>query len=170
MRFDPHDAARLDRRTFLRVAGSAGAGIPLLLSACTLANPLTSRSTSQAANASSSQSTPGSLRLQLPTYTTGRGPTADYPAAATGLQAGYLRYPGSPVKSVPQPPGLGGDVDVLVSTASPPPPAVDQNPAWQAINKELNVNMKLNIVATGPDYTTRIQTTMAGNDLPDMLF
>ena len=167
------DASRVRRRTFIRMAGTVGAGLPLLLGACTLPNALTPAAPTAGGNQSGATPAAGATRsgkLQLPTYATGPGPKPDFPGNATGLQPGYLNYPPNLVKSVPQPAGLGGDVTVLVSTASPPPPALEQNAAWQAINKDLNANMKLNIVATGPDYTTRVTTTMAGSDLPDMLF
>jgi putative aldouronate transport system substrate-binding protein len=86
----------------------------------------------------------------------------------TGLQAGYLTYPKNLVKSVSQMPGLGGDVTVFNQTVGALPPPADQNPAWQEINKQLNANMKIDIVIN-TDYYTRIATVMAGGDLPDLI-
>ena len=51
----------------------------------------------------------------------------------------------------------------------PPPTPFENNPAWQAINKELNVDFKMNIVPSG-DYVAKLATVMAGNDMPDLLF
>ena len=47
--------------------------------------------------------------------------------------------------------------------------AVMNDPAWQAINKQLNVDFKMNIVAPG-DYVPKLATVMAGSDMPDLLF
>jgi putative aldouronate transport system substrate-binding protein len=51
----------------------------------------------------------------------------------------------------------------------PPPTPYENNPAWQEINKQLNVDFKMNIVAPG-DYVAKLATVMAGNDFPDLLF
>ena len=51
----------------------------------------------------------------------------------------------------------------------PPPTPFENNPAWQEINKQLNVDFKMNIVAPG-DYVAKLATVMAGNDMPDLLF
>src|SRR5262249_32326724 len=40
--------------------------------------------------------------------------------------------------------------------------------AWQEVNKQLNANMKLQLVPS-TDYPTRIATIMAGGDVPDIL-
>ncbi len=98
-----------------------------------------------------------------------QGAKPDLPATDAGLEAGYFTYPPDRVKAVPETPGLGGDVTVITSITGSEPPPVDQNPAWQAVNKELNANMKVQIVAAA-DYPTRLATIMAGNDLPDMLY
>src|SRR6185312_4180488 len=46
---------------------------------------------------------------------------------------------------------------------------LDQNPAWQAVNKALNATVKYQIV-TSADYPVKLGTVMAGNDLPDLLY
>ena len=66
-------------------------------------------------------------------------------------------------------PGSGGDVTVVTTITGSSPTPLSENPAWQAVNKELNANMKVQVVAAS-DYPTRLGTIMAGNDLPDMLY
>jgi putative aldouronate transport system substrate-binding protein len=108
-------------------------------------------------------------RLQLPAYQPVAGIEPDLPGTDAGLQAGYLSYPKDLVKSVPQPPGLGNDVTALTQTSVPIPSPLDQNPAWQEVDKQLNANLKMTLVPIS-DYPTRVAATMAGNDLPDVFF
>jgi putative aldouronate transport system substrate-binding protein len=60
-------------------------------------------------------------------------------------------------------------VSVFTLLQIQPPTAVDQNAAWQAVNKDVNANLKMVMAAT-PDYPAKLATTMAGNDLPDLLY
>ena len=57
----------------------------------------------------------------------------------------------------------------MTRDAGGPPPALDQNAAWQAVNKQLNANMKLQIVSPA-DYMARVATVMAGGDPPDLMY
>jgi len=98
-----------------------------------------------------------------------QGAKPDLPATDAGLEAGYFTYPSNRVKAIQETPGSGGDVSVVTSITGSAPPSIDQNPAWQAVNKALNANMKVQVVAAN-DYTTRLGTIMAGSDLPDMLY
>ncbi|GAC1323107.1 MAG: extracellular solute-binding protein [Chloroflexota bacterium] len=52
---------------------------------------------------------------------------------------------------------------------SPPPAPLDQNAAWQAVNKALNADVRFDIV-TQADYQVKLATVMAGNDLPDLMY
>ena len=45
---------------------------------------------------------------------------------------------------------------------------MDQNPAWQQVNTQLGVTVKMNIVALS-DQNTRLATLIAGDDLPDII-
>jgi len=58
-------------------------------------------------------------------------------------------------------------VTALSTLLGAPSPPVDQNPAWQAVNKQINGNMRVLQVAQS-DYMARAATIMAGNDLPDL--
>jgi putative aldouronate transport system substrate-binding protein len=106
----------------------------------------------------------------LPTYqplTT--GPKPDFPANDPMLCDGFSKYPSNPVKALPaDAPGTGSTVTVFTDAALPLPTPVDQNPAWQAVNKALNANMQFDIVANA-DYPAKLATLMAGSDLPDII-
>jgi putative aldouronate transport system substrate-binding protein len=46
---------------------------------------------------------------------------------------------------------------------------MDGNAYWQELNKRLNTTLRINIVPQG-DYPAKLAVTMAGNDLPDILY
>jgi putative aldouronate transport system substrate-binding protein len=159
--------ASVDRRTFLRLASVGAVGLPVWLAACAAPVPA-AKPTAAASGAAGAGSTPAA-RLQMPTYTPIQAAKPDLPATDAGLDAAYFSYPKTLVKSVPQPPGSGGDVNVFTLLQIQPPPPVDQNVAWQAVNKDVNANIKMVMAATS-DYPAKLATTMAGNDLPDLLY
>jgi putative aldouronate transport system substrate-binding protein len=107
-------------------------------------------------------------RLQLPTYTAIQGPPPDV-SGTDIIPAAYVNYPKVPFKSVPNPPGKGGEV-VIVSESSYPLVQLDDNPLWQELNKQLGVNLKLNIVPFSDYAFGKFQTIVAGNDLPDLMY
>jgi putative aldouronate transport system substrate-binding protein len=171
------------RRTFVRwttaglVAGAAS--LPSLIAACApapsaapaapvaTAAPATA-ATSGAAAAAAPAAAPGGVKL--PTYFPFQnGPTPDLPGNASGLDAAFFKFPSSLTKSVPTPPGDGSDVTGIVVITYAPPPPVDQNAAWQAVNKSLNVNLKLQMVPTA-DYAAAVNVIIAGSDLPDFIY
>jgi putative aldouronate transport system substrate-binding protein len=79
-----------------------------------------------------------------------------------------MRYPTNLIKSVPQPPGKGGEVNALTSSLSTAPTPLENNPAWQQVNKELGVSIKIPSISTA-DFPTRLNTTVAGSGLPDIV-
>jgi putative aldouronate transport system substrate-binding protein len=108
--------------------------------------------------------------VKLPMYIAARGPKPDLPSTGPGVDDGYLAFPrASLYKSIQQPPGKGSDVSVLTLSYYPPFTPLEQNPALQEINKQLNVTLRLNMVAP-TDYLTRFNTTIAGGSLPDLMF
>jgi putative aldouronate transport system substrate-binding protein len=155
-----HDVSR---RVFLRVASAAalGAAAMPLLAACT---PALQSNPSAASSASSSE------KLTLPTYAAVPNlPAPDMPGTPDGLLApGYQKYPANLIKSVPQPPGKGGEINALTVSLSPPPSPVESNPTWQQVNKELAATLKIPSMSTA-DYPTRLNTVLAGGDLPDII-
>jgi len=144
------------RREFLARALVLTAGIPLL-GACAQAVP------------TAPNPTPAGGAFQLPIYVPIEVAKPDLPGTATGVDPGYSTFPKNLVKSVTDTPGRGGDVTAFTRVILAAPPAVDQNPAWQAVNKAIGANMKLNMVPTA-EYNTKLATTIAGNDIPDMIF
>jgi putative aldouronate transport system substrate-binding protein len=106
-----------------------------------------------------------------PTYLpTTNGPKPDFPASGPGYDDGFNTFPKDPAKALPDdPPGSGSTVKIMSIALFPPPTPVDQNPAWQAVNKALNASVEFDVV-TQADYPVRLGTLMAGSDLPDMLY
>src|SRR5712691_4788555 len=162
-------ARGVDRRAFLRMAGASTLGFSVLVEACTAPAPAAAPTSRPAAPPAVAATPAAGRKLQLPNYAPVAGAQADLPPTPEGLQAGYFAYPKSLGKTVKKAPGLGGDVTALTSLPFAPPPPIEDNPAWQAINKELNANMKVRMVPSG-DYANAVATTMAGGDLPDLFY
>jgi putative aldouronate transport system substrate-binding protein len=145
----------LDRRGLLRVLVVAGGA--LLLEACAAPAPNAQRDSRNA------------QPVELPTLVPFQGAQADFPGSADGLiPAAFLNYPRNPVKTVKQPVGKGDDVTAMMYTTQAPPTPVEQNAAWQQVNSELGVNMKFPLIQLA-DYNTKLNTTIAGGQLPDLL-
>ncbi|CAM3877782.1 extracellular solute-binding protein [Kibdelosporangium persicum] len=106
--------------------------------------------------------------INLPTYTPYPGVQPDLKGNAQGLLDAFLKYPDPPVKAVNAPPMNGGSVSAFVLTSSPVPPAVDQNPYWQELNRRLGTDLRLTIVPNA-DMATKFATLVAGDDLPDLI-
>jgi putative aldouronate transport system substrate-binding protein len=147
----------IDRRRFLSgtlaTAALATAG-PGVLAAC--------GSSSQSGNNAASAG------VQLPTYQKFDKIKPDLAGNEQGLLDAFLRYPDPPLKAFDSPPGDGGTVSGFVLTGSPLPPAVDQNPFWQELNKRMNVDLKLTITPSA-DMAAKFATLVAGDDLPDFI-
>ncbi len=156
------------RRQFL-AASTAGAlsalSVPLL-SACTPTAPSPPAAATQPLKPASG----AAATTLLPTYVafTG-GPKPDYHSADPRITDGYEHFPKTFFKSWnKEAPASGGRVDVYIIAAYPPPTPYDQNPTWQAVNKQLNADVQMNIVPNS-DYRTKLTTLMAGGDLPDII-
>lgn len=150
----------MDRRVFLRMAG--GIASLTLLAACTGVAPGAPTATGTSGGAKAALRLPAQISLK-------DLPKPDLPSSTDGVVSpGYLSYPPNLIKSVAQPPGKGSDVTAFTVSLSPAPTAVDQNPAWQQVNKELGVNLKTPIVST-VDFPTRLATAVAGADIPDLV-
>ncbi|MBV9581791.1 MAG: hypothetical protein JO057_24690 [Chloroflexi bacterium] len=145
----------------LRVLGSAALALPVL-SACA---PTLPSSTSTPAAASTT-----ALTSVVPTYRlTTFGPPPDFPSHGPQYQNGYISYPRQPAKALPsQSPGGGGTLTAFMAAYRQAPVPLEQNDAWQAINKQLNTTVQMNVVGFA-DYPTKLATLMAGNDLPDLI-
>ena len=106
----------------------------------------------------------------LPTYVPFTGPPPDLPGSPAGLDPAYFKFPGQLVKSVAQPPGDGSTISAITYLTLSPPPAMDQNAAWQAVNKAINATLNLTMVAGSGEYQAKVNTVIAGNDLPDYIY
>jgi putative aldouronate transport system substrate-binding protein len=151
----------VSRRAVLGWAGLVSAAA--LLDACAPTAPRTSVPNGGPTPKSGSPSV-------LPTYQPlTSGPKPDFPANNPMLCDGFSKYPSNPVKALPaDPPGAGGTVTIFSDAALPLPTPLEQNPAWQAVNKALNVTVNFNIAANA-DYPAKLATLMAGSDLPDII-
>ena len=167
------DQAAVSRRSFLRAAAGGVVILPGLLAACTPAAPATPTSAPGAptkptpAGAAVAPAKPSGV---LPTYIPLQGgPKPDYASAGEQYEDGWDNYPSPAMKSwTKEPPGSGGTITALSNGFNPPATPYDQNSAWQAVNKALNANVVFNIVAPA-DYPAKMGTTMAGDDLPDLM-
>jgi len=155
------------RRRFLFVSGAmAGAALAMpLLEACTPPRP------PEAARSATSGTATAPAASVYPSFIPpANAPKADYPGDGQLYDDGFDNYPKNPVKALPgDPPGTGGNVKIMSIQLFPPPTPFAQNPAWQAVNKELNANVQFEIV-TSADYPVKLGTMMAGSDLPDIIY
>ena len=161
-------SAEFSRRRFLRVAGGVAGGamaVPLL-AACVPTAPTAAPTRPAAAVPTSAGAAANAV---YPRYTpfTG-GPKADYPAEGPMYEDGFNGYPANPFKAIAEVPGAGSNVNIMSIQLFPPPAPLDQNPAWQEVNKQLNANVQFNVIPPG-DYAAKIGTMMAGDDLPDIM-
>ena len=164
----------MPRRGFLRLAAASAAGLPLLLEACGgTAAPAGAPSSPAAGSGSAAPSAAApatsSGPLKMPSYIPFQGPKPDLPGSADGVvPPGYLTYPKNLIKAVTQPVGKGEDVNAMVYTINAAPTPLEQNVAWQQVNKELGVNLKIPVINLS-DYPAKFATTLAGGQIPDIL-
>src|SRR5581483_50383 len=160
----------LTRRGFLRSAavGAAGLGAAAALAACGGAASPASTGGSGATAGSSSGGTAANGKLQMPSSVPFQGPKPDAPASSTGVPPAYNSFPKDLIKTVPQAPGKGGDVTATTFILGSPPTPMEQNAAWQQVNKELGVTFKMNPVSVADYFPTKLPTLIASGDLPDI--
>ncbi len=108
-------------------------------------------------------------KAALPTYLPFDGPKPDLPGNEQGLDPAFFKFPSDLVQSVPTPPGDGSTVTAITYLTLAPPPPMEQNTAWQAVNKALNATLQMEQVPAA-DYATRINVLIAGSDLPDFIY
>jgi len=157
--------ASLTRRDFIGKASTlTGVALVLpLLAACGLAPRPSSGPTSAGGSASSS-------KTRIPSYVPVQdGPKADLPARADGVDAGYFTFPQTLFKSVKEAPGKGEDVTLMTNLIQGAVVALDQNAAWQAVNKDMGLTVRQRLYGSA-DYRQGLNTTIAGGDLPDTLY
>jgi putative aldouronate transport system substrate-binding protein len=167
---DSRVAGDVSRRRFLHIVGGAAGGalaVPLL-SACVPPAPTASPTRPAAAVPTSTGA--AAANAVYPSYKPfADGPKPDYPSAGPMYDDAFSGYPLTPARVLNDPPGTGSTVNIMSIQLFPPPTPLDQNPAWQAVNKALNVNVNFQIV-TSADYPVKLGTIMAGNDIADLLY
>lgn len=155
------------RRQFVRLA-AVGVAPMVVLAACAPTVSRTAAPTTAPSGATASSGT--SNALQLPTLQpVTSGPAPDILASQVGADAAYFGFPKTLGKSVPEPPSQGGQFTALVLLTQTPPAPMEQNAAWQQINRQLGITANM-LLVTGADYPTRLSTIVAAGDLPDTLF
>jgi putative aldouronate transport system substrate-binding protein len=160
------------RRTLLLAAG-ASASLPLL-SACGLGAPPATSPPGAPPTGAPAVGTPApragaaSAYPSFVPFTGGAKP--DFPSSGPLYEDGFTNYPKNPQPVMPStPPGAGGKILCYTNNSAPAPPTpYEQNVAWQTTDKALNADVQFTIIAQA-DYTTKLQTVMAGNDLPDIM-
>ncbi|TDE91536.1 extracellular solute-binding protein [Occultella glacieicola] len=104
--------------------------------------------------------------VELPAYIPYEGFVPDL-KGENGVSDTVLQYPMNPVAATAGPPGDGADVGVFALTNAPVPPPMSQNVFWQELNDRLGFTLSVALVPSG-DFTERFQTTVAGDQLPDL--
>lgn len=107
----------------------------------------------------------------VPTYTPFEGgPTPDLPGNEAGAIDGFFSYPADS-RAVWQgdPPGDGEPVTALAQLNSALPPALEQNPYWQELNRRIGSPMQVQLITAGEEFNAKIATMSAGGDFPDFM-
>jgi putative aldouronate transport system substrate-binding protein len=152
---------------------SAAAGAAPSSSAAAGGTPLTGSAAAAAGTpsgaASGAPASASAASAQLPTYVPFQGPPPDFPPSADGIvPAGYLAFPKNLVKASTGPVGKEGDtVSFLTYSINPTPAPVDQNPAWQQVNKDLGLSLQFTYTAL-QDYNVKLNTVISSGQLPDI--
>ena len=152
----------LTRRALIVKSVAAGMALPLL-AACGVLLP----------RASGGQTSGGGARsgkVSMPSYVQIQdGPKPDLPPRSDGVDAGYFTFPQTPFQSVKQRTGNGEDVTLMTNLIQGAVVALDQNSAWQAVNKDMGLTVRQRLYGSG-DYRAGLTTTIAGGDLPDTIY
>jgi putative aldouronate transport system substrate-binding protein len=135
-----------------------------LLQACGHGSPPTPASGGSTAGAGGAANT-----LKLPTYMPFEGPKPDLPGTAQGLDPAFYKFPTDLAKTVTTPPGDGSTITAITYLTLAPPPPMESNTAWQAVNKAINATLQMDQVSSA-DYPAKVNVVVAGNDLPDFIY
>ncbi len=158
-------ASSVSRRGFL----SASAGVVASLAALPLLDACTPVRPPPAPAQTPGALSPGGSAARFPAYLPfAGGAKPDFHIDDPLYSDAYENYPSSLFKAHQEAPGSGGSVNALVAAYFPSPTPYDLNPTWQAVNRALNVDLRMNIIP-GADYRIAFATMMTGDDLPDMM-
>jgi ABC-type glycerol-3-phosphate transport system substrate-binding protein len=152
---DRNRALKLRRRELLRGL----LAVPVVATGCGLLTP------TREVPASSSATVAYSQPIHIPF----QGAPPDIEGSIDGLPPAYVAFPVDRRRSVAQAPGRGGDVHILVPHDGAPPVQMEQNAAWQAINKDLGANLRVERVPS-KTYLAEVDARAQRNDLPDLFY
>jgi putative aldouronate transport system substrate-binding protein len=154
---------KLSRRAFVRLAGGAALLATPLLDAC--GGPVAP--TASAPGAGSAK--PGAP-VAMPTYLPVTTAPPDLPGDDK-IDAGYFAFPGTLVKTVTETPIKGGgEVNVMTWNVTGPIAPLEVNTAWQEINRQVGAKINLVNNVSNADYRTKLDTVVAGGELPDTVY
>jgi putative aldouronate transport system substrate-binding protein len=106
--------------------------------------------------------------VALPSYVQYTGVKPDLPGSEKGVDPAFRNFPKDRPKVVPEKPGNGETLTGMGNIYYAVPPGPDRNTYWAGLNERLGIKLDLQMVGNA-DYTQKFATTIAGNDLPDML-
>src|SRR6195256_2830127 len=149
--------SRRTRRALLIQVGGTGLGATLLAACGSPATPSPTSAPAAAAKpttATAAQVAPATTpapavvsksgRLALPLYIPPNSPPPDVEGGKI-TPPGYTKYPAKLVRSVPDPPAKGGEINIITQTLGTVPPSMDENPVWQEMNKRVGATLKISI-------------------------
>lgn len=156
MSIQPPFGSNLTRRSLL--AGSAALAGAAMLSGC-----------GPDGSVGGDQGATGRSEVELPTYIPYGGVTPDIPPPNEYCIPGFLRFPDPPVAGVQEKPGDGTHtVTGFTQTSISVAPPMDQNHWWRNLNEQMGITFDLQWLK-GADYVSKVQTLIAGDDLPDVI-
>jgi putative aldouronate transport system substrate-binding protein len=97
------------------------------------------------------------------------GPKPDLAGSPEGLDPAYFKFPGNLVDTVTEAAGDVSAVSAIVYLTLQAPTQAADNAAWQEINKQLKIDLKLDHVAAA-DYPARLNVLLAGDEIPDFIY
>ncbi|WP_232821762.1 extracellular solute-binding protein [Desertihabitans aurantiacus] len=106
-------------------------------------------------------------QVELPTYTKLGSVQPELPGDDILLD-GFLRYPADPTRISDGPPGDGQPISFMSSIPTAIPPGLEQNAYWQEMNARVGSELQLALTSDG--YADKFATTVAGGDLPDVVY
>ncbi|MEV6110207.1 hypothetical protein AB0M28_36705 [Streptomyces sp. NPDC051940] len=110
-----------------------------------------------------------SAKVKLPAYHPFTAVKPDLPANSKGLSAGFLSYPKELVQSVAKTPGDGSKVSMLTEIWVQPPLPKGGNDHWKRVDEAFGADFSA-ILGTDPGYPEKFSATVAGGDLPDLMW
>jgi putative aldouronate transport system substrate-binding protein len=144
----------INRRTLL--AGAGAAAVVGVAAGC------------NSSSGNDENTTQANTAVQLPAYIEYKGVTPDLPGTEDGVDPGFYHYPAEHAVTVAEKPGNGETLSGMGNMYVALPPGVDQNSYWQGLNERLGVQLECQMVPNA-DWEDKFATTIAGNDLPDIM-